>query len=141
RNAGCCSSAGQASGPWNGSAGSGACASNAVSTSARTATVAKVVGQVEFSTDKGKTFAPLTAGTVLATGDVISTGFDSSATLAFGPDKLTVFHTTSFRIDEFTDSRNLARTRMNLLVGAIQANIPHTNATRRDFSLTTPTCS
>src|SRR5205823_1606562 len=38
------------------------------STSNRSATVSKIVGDVEFSTDKGKTFAPLTASTVLKDG-------------------------------------------------------------------------
>jgi hypothetical protein len=107
----------------------------------RTAVVTKFSGDVQFSTDGGKTFAPLTSSTVLHNGDFVATGLRSRVTLAFGPDTLTIEPITQFRIDEYTNANNIARTRTFLRVGSIEAKVRHTNAIRSDFSVTAPTCN
>jgi hypothetical protein len=110
-------------------------------TSTRTATVGKIVGEVEFSTDGGKTFAPLTASTVLKDGDEVSTGYESSVTLKFGHGTLSVFPLTQLRVDKYTDAANIVKTQTNLLIGLVRVIEPHTAAIRSDFSVVTPTCN
>jgi hypothetical protein len=86
---------------------------------ARSATVAKIEGEVEFSTDGGKTFAPLTPSTKLKDGDFVSTGYESSVTLTFGHGTLNVFHLTQLRIDEAVDAENIEKTQTSLRIGLV----------------------
>jgi hypothetical protein len=110
-------------------------------TTTRTASVGKIVGEVEFSTDGGKTFAPLTATTVLKDGDHVATGYASSVTLKFGHGTLTVFPLTQLRVDKYTDAGNIVKTQTGLTTGLVRVIEPHTAAIRSDFSVTTPTCA
>ena len=48
------------------------------------ARVTSVSGEVDYSQDGGKTYRPLTPGTVLPAGAFVRTGFNSSAQLDFG---------------------------------------------------------
>jgi len=105
------------------------------------AKVGKITGEAEFSIDGGKTFTALSSGTVLKNGDYVATGLRSRVTLDFGYDTLTVFQITQFRIDEYTNKANIAKTKMHLRVGSIKVIERHTNAIRSDFSVITPTCS
>ena len=103
--------------------------------------VASVGGDVEYSTDGGKTFKPLTRGTILPAGAMVSTGFDGSAVLDFGYGTLRVPQTVGLTLDEFTTSANLRRTQLHLNIGAVEARIKHTDSIRSDFSVSTPTAN
>ena len=105
------------------------------------AAATNVSGDVEYSADNGKTFKPLVPGTIIQEGWVIMTGFDSSARLDFGYGSLTIFQTTSFRVDQFSSAKNLKKTQLNLQIGRIAARVHHTDAIRGDFSVTTPTAN
>lgn len=103
-------------------------------------TVLSVEGDVEYSSDGGKTYYPLAEGNVLKQGDYITTGFDSNAKLDFGYATLRVTPLTNFRIDEFTSKEEINKTQLYLYVGAVMPrNLPHTAAVRGDFSVVTPT--
>ncbi|MBS3167584.1 hypothetical protein J4216_00465 [Candidatus Woesearchaeota archaeon] len=118
------------------------CASDAPkSTLPMKAKITDIKGEVEYSTDGGKTFKPLTKDVVLKEGDFISTGFESSANLDLGYGKLEVYSLTQFRLDEFTRKENLEKTQLYLRVGAIKPILKHRAAIRGDFSVTTPTAS
>ncbi len=105
------------------------------------ATVGQIKGEVEMSTDGGKTFTPASVGAVLKNGDFIATGLHSTVKLNFGYATLTVYSITQLRIDEFTDASHIAKTQLFLRVGSIEARVSHTNAVRSDFSVVTPTCN
>ena len=110
-------------------------------TPTRTATVGKIEGEVEFKPAGGTAFVKLSPGTVLKDGDQVSTGDDSSVTLTFGHGSLIVTRLTQLRIDKFTDAANIQKTQLFMRAGSVKANVRHTNATRSDFSVVTPTCS
>ncbi|MBI5223226.1 hypothetical protein HY990_02285 [Candidatus Micrarchaeota archaeon] len=104
------------------------------------ASIVSFSGDVEYSSDGGVTFAPLTQDVKLKKGDYISTGFDSRATMDFGYAKLDVYQLTQFRIDDFTSEQNINKTQLYLRIGAVQPrNLSHTAAIRSDFSVVTPT--
>jgi hypothetical protein len=103
------------------------------------ARVTSVGGEVKYSQDGGKTFQPLTRGTILPQGAVVLTGFDAWANLDFGYGTVSIPQTVRFRLDEYTSSANLRRTQLYLNIGTIQPRIKHTNAGRSDFSVITPT--
>jgi hypothetical protein len=109
--------------------------------SAVKAKVTKIDGDVEVSTDGGKTFTKLAPGIALRDGDFVSTGFESSAVLDFGYDSLTVGSMTQFRIDKYTNADKIAKTKVFLKIGSLHVFERHTNAIRSDFSVTTPICS
>ncbi|VVB66217.1 Uncharacterised protein [Candidatus Gugararchaeum adminiculabundum] len=107
-----------------------------------TGVISAVQGDVECSTDGGKTFAPCGVGTKIKKGDYVSTGFGSSATVNFSYGSVQTYSTTQFRIDEYSNASNIERTQMFLRVGSVAARIErHTNAIRSDFSVVTPTAS
>ncbi len=101
--------------------------------------VTEITGDVEYSTDGGKTFQPVSVGMIIHQGDHITTGFESSASLDFGYGTLQIFQITQLRVDEYTNATNLPRTQLHLQVGRVAARIPHTAAIRGDFSVSTPT--
>ena len=63
--------------------------------SAVKAHVTTIKGDVEVSTDGGKTFTTATPGAALRNGDFVATGLRSSVVLAFGYDTMTVYPITS----------------------------------------------
>ncbi|MFI5042199.1 MAG: hypothetical protein ACHQNA_10200, partial [Acidimicrobiales bacterium] len=116
-------------------------ASPAVGTSSEPmrATTTSLTGDVEYSSDGGTTYQPLTVGTVIEKGFLVSTGFDGAVRLNFGYGDLSVPRLTTLRIDEFTSSANLRKTQIFLRVGAIAVREKHTDAIRGDFSVSTET--
>ncbi len=102
------------------------------------ATTTSITGDVEYSRDGGKTFLPLTVGTLIEQGFRLRTGFDAAVRLNFGYGELSVPQLTSLRIDEYTSSNNLQKTQLYLEVGTVAARVTHTNAPRSDFSVATP---
>ncbi len=106
----------------------------------RPITARQIVGTVEYSTD-GKTFYPLTAGTVVQKGYFIRTSFDSSVYLDFGYGQLFVTKLTELHLDEFVNSTNIQKSQLFLRVGAIAAKVNKTANIRSDFSIVTPTAT
>jgi hypothetical protein len=103
------------------------------------ATTASVTGDVEYSQDGGKTFQPLTVGTVIEQGFQVSTGFEGAVRLNFGYGDLSVPQLTILRVDEYTSSNNLKKTQLFLQIGAVSVRVKHTDAIRGDFSVATET--
>jgi len=98
-------------------------------------------GEVEYSTDGGKTFKPLTASVKLKPGDLIGTGFDSETILDFGYGTLHMHPLTQIRIDESVSVENIKKSQVYLNIGAVQATLRHNPSIRADFSVATPSAS
>ncbi|MBI5138773.1 MAG: FecR domain-containing protein [Candidatus Vogelbacteria bacterium] len=99
-----------------------------------------IKGEVEVSTDGGKTFRPWTKGTTLKYGDFIGTGAYGSAVLKLPYGTVSVGQLTQLRVDEFLNENNLQRTRMNLRIGDVTLEVKEKRPTsmRSDFSVVTP---
>ncbi len=95
---------------------------------------------IEVVRSSGK-IAPARVGDVLKKGDIISTGFEGSATLDFGYASLEVWSLTRLTIDEYTSKDNITKTQLALRIGSVQAKTRHTPAIRSDFSVVTPTAN
>ena len=103
--------------------------------------VTSVSGEdTEYSRDGGKTYQPLTTGTVLKAGDFVQT-LDGHAVMDLGYGKLTVPQFTTFQINEYSSQAKLKKTQMHLYTGTVKVNVKHTAAIRSDFSVSTPTAN
>ena len=97
-----------------------------------------VAGDVDVSTDGGKTFKSWTREMTLKKGDLILTGFDSRVELTFPYGSLEVLPLTELRIDKYIEKENLKETQLNLRVGAVAARLKLPASIRADTSVTTP---
>lgn len=109
---------------------------------AQEATIKAMTGDVEMQALPAKDFVAAAVGAKLKTGDFISTGYDSTAVLAFEDNsEVQVSAMTQLRIDEFLNKDNRTKTQLFLRVGSVQAKVKHTASIRSDFSVVTPTCT
>lgn len=109
-----------------------------VSASILSGEIVEVTGEVEVSTDGGKSFQPWKKGMILKKGDFIATGYESKATFRLAHGKIVVEPLTQLRVDESLEKGNLERSKMLMRVGAVQAIITKAANIRSDFSVATP---
>ena len=100
--------------------------------------VARTGEGVTYRKNGQKPELPLTNGTKLEPGDVVTALLDS-AILKIGEHVLTVYAPSSFSLDEAELSpENIQRTRASLFGGVIKTSIPHRPAPAGDFHVATP---
>ena len=100
--------------------------------------VARTGEGVTYRKNGKKPELPLTNGTKLEPGDVVTALLDS-AILKIGEHVLTVYAPSSFSLDEAELSpENIQRTRASLFGGVIKTSIPHRPAPAGDFHVATP---
>lgn len=105
------------------------------------ATVDSVSGEVQVSRNKGKTWRALGGNEWLSAGDVVSTGFDSEATIKFGYGTLTVAPMTQFTVVEYLGKADFQKAKLFMNVGRVEARLTKPDNMRADFAVTTPTAS
>jgi len=115
--------------------------SNALKEETLKGSISNLVGDVEISKDAGKTWKALTKGVSIEKGDLVSTSFDSTATIQFAHGNFNIAPMTQIRVDEFLNKDNLERAQLYMNVGRISARIDKPANIRADFSVTTPTAS
>ncbi len=115
---------------------------SATGLSAQEVTITALTDDVEIQVAPSEEFTEAKVGMKLKNGDFISTGFESTATLAFEDNSnVEVAQLTQLRIDEFLMGQNRAKTQLFLRVGSVKAKVSHTASIRSDFSVVTPTCT
>ena len=114
--------------------------SAALAVGASDVTVISISGNVE-TREPGGAWTPVSAGQVISSQSMISTGFGSSAKLSAGGMELTLQPLTRVSIDSLTQDGDTLRTAVSLQSGRVRATRPPaTRSTRRsiDFRVSTP---
>lgn len=105
-------------------------------------TITAIEGDVEYSSDLGLNFQPLTEGETVKTSYRITTGFESYVTIDFGFGEIRVPPMTQFSIEKFENAEQLRQIQVVLTVGHISARVTRPDSIRSDFSVrTTPSIS
>lgn len=100
------------------------------------AAVVSVTGKVEVQ--KGETWVPVKAGDVLKKGDVISTGFKSSAELKMNDAQVTVGALARVTIEKLASNDVKDETSLFVDSGKISANVQRTTDKRVNFKVSSP---
>lgn len=104
--------------------------------------ITELTGEVEFSSDLGLNYSPLTNGETVRTGYRISTGFESYITIDFGFGTLRIPPLTNFTIERVETSEQLRQMQIALFTGSVRARVTRPASIRGDFSVrTTPALS
>jgi hypothetical protein len=99
--------------------------------------VVTVTGKVEIQDTKG-TWKPLKAGSALAAGSMISTGFKSEATVKLGASILTIKPLTRMTLTELVEKEDIVNTELYLEVGNVKAEVNSLNNKKNGFTVKSP---
>ena len=94
-------------------------------------------GKVEVM-PPGKNWEPAARNLVLAQGTVISTGFNSFATVQVGAATLQVKPLTRMAVSELVKSQGQQKTTLDLKVGRVKAKVEKVEGLEHDFALKSP---
>lgn len=108
----------------------------ALSVCALEAKVISVSGQVEQQ--RGASWIAVKTGDVLQKGAVISTGFNSEATLNINGTVLKVGALTRMTIEQLADNASKDETQVFIDSGKVQADVSHTENRRNSFKVRSP---
>ena len=108
----------------------------ALSVCALEAKVVSVTGKVEQQ--RGASWVAVNTGDVLQKGAVISTGFNSEATLDINGTKLKVGALTRMTIEQLADNASKDETQVFIDSGKVQADVSHTENRRNSFKVRSP---
>lgn len=100
------------------------------------AKVESVNGKVEIY--KGNAWAPLTAGTSLYRGDIISTGFNSEAVISIKDSKVKLAALTRMTVEQLAENDVKEETRLFIDTGKVSASVKHAENKRTDFKVRSP---
>ncbi|MCL2806519.1 MAG: FecR family protein [Treponema sp.] len=95
-------------------------------------------GDVELKHAGSSVFIPASAGAVVASNTIISTGFRSSAVIALGGSVITVRPLTRLTLAEIQSSENSQDINVNLQAGRVRVEVNPPAGTRSNFTLQTP---
>lgn len=99
--------------------------------------VVTVNGKVEYQNDAG-VWKPLSAGTALTSGTMISTGFKSEATVKLGASILTIKALTRMTLTQLVEKEDTVNTELYLEVGNVKAEVNSFNNKKNAFSVKSP---
>jgi len=102
-----------------------------------TATIRDLKGKVEVK-PLGKNWVLAKDGMVVDTLATISTGFDSSATLLIGKNKVGIAPLTRLTVDKIVEKAGKLDTSLHLRVGKVSAEVKSSSGTAQDFKVTSP---
>ena len=102
------------------------------------AIIKSFTGKVEIQ-EKGSTaWKAVTQGQKIAPGTLISTGFNSNATIILGASEIFLKPLTRISFDELTEKGTIVKTDLNLKMGKVTADIKTTEGLKNDFTVRTP---
>lgn len=93
-------------------------------------------GKVEIK--KGTSWTVVKEGDKIEPGTIISTGFNSNAVIMLGKSEIFIKPLTRISLDEISTSSNIIKTKLNLSLGKIKAEINTTEGLKNDFMVRTP---
>jgi hypothetical protein len=102
-----------------------------------TATLKDVKGKVEVK-PFGKNWVPAQEGMKIDLLATISTGFDSSASLAIAENKIAVAPLTRLTVDKIVEQAGTLGTSLHLRVGKVSAQVKSSAGVSQDFKVTSP---
>lgn len=111
----------------------------ATETAQNKAEVISFTGKAEYQTDQG--WLPITVGTTLDQGTMISTGFKSSVVLAIGDSRFTVAALSRITIDKLTESDSNYETEMNISTGKLKMDVKAKPGKSTSFTVRSPTAT
>lgn len=111
----------------------------ATETAQNKAEVISFTGKAEYQTDQG--WLPITVGTTLDQGTMISTGFKSSVVLAIGDSRFTVAALSRITIDKLTESDSNYDTEMNISTGKLKMDVKAKPGKSTSFTVRSPTAT
>ena len=111
----------------------------ATETAQNKAEVISFTGKAEYQTAQG--WLPITVGTTLDQGTMISTGFKSSVVLAIGDSRFTVAALSRITIDKLTESDSNYDTEMNLSTGKLKMDVKAKPGKSTSFTVRSPTAT
>ena len=106
------------------------------------AVVENVTGKVELKAP-GRSWVAASPGMEISKGTVISTGFNSTATLDLGDSELLVKQLTRLTLEELVKKEGTVTTSLSLKVGKVNAKVKSAEGLKHNFTLrsTTSTAS
>jgi len=107
----------------------------AVLTAQLQAVVKETTGKVEIKTSGSTAWVAAKAGTKLAKGSFITTGFNSTAVLELGPAVLQVKPLTRMQLEDLVASEGTVSTELFLKVGKVRAELKTTAGVKQNFTL------
>lgn len=103
----------------------------------QTVTITKVEGKVEIKSPEGD-WTPVDEGTLVETGAIISTGFNSHASLDIGASTLLVKPLTRMKLEDFMQQNDVQTTSLFLRVGRVKVDVKTTEGLKQDFKVKSP---
>lgn len=104
------------------------------------ATFSEVSGKVEFQVSGGA-WKPAKIGDKVHAGDIVSTGFKSTAILAIDKTTIAVKAITRMTLKDLVKTAGGTSTTLYLLSGRIKADVPPQPGQTQDFKVTSPTAT
>ena len=105
-----------------------------------TAVIREITGTVEIKRGSAD-WAPAVRGAQVAKGNIISTGFRSTAVLAVGSSVITVRPLTRLSLEDLMNQNNTETINVNLNTGRIRAEVASPSGTRADFTVQSPSAT
>lgn len=106
---------------------------------ATNAEIKSFTGKVEIQEPGSVAWVAVTEGQVLKPGTVISTGFNSNATIDMDKtSEIFVRSLTRVAIEDLTVTTSAVKTSLNLTMGKIRADVKTTTGLKHNFTLKTP---
>ncbi len=109
-----------------------------ISAQALNAKVVSVKGKVEVLKANTTAWAPLTEGTTLSRGDIVSTGFNSEAVFAVKESTVTLASLTRMTIEQLTENDKKEQAQFFIDSGKLSASVKHAENKRTDFKVRSP---
>ena len=109
-----------------------------ISAQALNAKVVSVKGKVEVLKANTTAWAPLTEGTTLSRGDIVSTGFNSEAVFSVKESKVTLASLTRMTIEQLTENDKKEQAQFFIDSGKLSASVKHAENKRTDFKVRSP---
>ena len=114
----------------------GALSFSAAAQQALKATVVSTTGKVEIL--KGTSWEPVTKGTELSRGDIISTGFNSEAVLSIKNTTVKLASLTRMTVEQLAENDVKEQAQFFIDTGKVSANVKHAENKRTDFKVRSP---
>ena len=102
------------------------------------AIIKSFTGKVEIQEQGTSAWKSVTKGQKIATGAIISTGFNSNAVLDLGSSEIFIKPLTRISINELMQQGSIVKTDLNLKLGKVTADVKTTEGLKNDFTLRTP---
>jgi len=103
--------------------------------------IKELTGEVELKKAGSSTFVPASAGDVVSSNTVVSTGFRSTAIIAIGSSVITVRPLTRLTLAEIQSVENTEKVNVNLQAGRVKVEVKPAAGTKTNLNVQSPSAT